>query len=299
MNQSWGIPSAVFIAAVALQAKFSLSSKFSRYFGSMLKTSTYMSFVDLGKSYERVPREKLWGILLEYGAGGCLLRTVESLHPAQTFVSVSGELNHNRSLWVLDSDKDVCCHHSSSQSIWIGSRMTSESTMLALFEDTWSIVYFLMTIWCCLHPLNRVFSMHSSGFLLHETKQKWQLALKSPKYYVSPEIQVSVHCTWVTILCSRWRRSKHVWVIFTSNGRQNKEIDTRIVKADASSASALSLYGIKWELSYTAAKLSIWYLFRCSPMAINLWYMSERVLSQVQAAESSFWEEFTMWHIAT
>jgi len=34
--------------------------------------------------------------------------------PAQKFVSVSGELNHNRSQFVLDSDKGVCCHHSPS-----------------------------------------------------------------------------------------------------------------------------------------------------------------------------------------
>ena len=30
--------------------------------------------------------------------------------PAQKFVSVSGELNHDLSPLVLDSDKDVCCH---------------------------------------------------------------------------------------------------------------------------------------------------------------------------------------------
>jgi len=44
--------------------------------------------------------------------------------PAQKFVSVSGELNINRSPLLLDSDKGVCCHHSS-------------------------------LLWCCLHPLNK------------------------------------------------------------------------------------------------------------------------------------------------
>jgi len=33
---------------------------------------------------------------------------------AQKIVSVSTELNHNRSALVLDSDNGVCCHHSSS-----------------------------------------------------------------------------------------------------------------------------------------------------------------------------------------
>jgi len=33
--------------------------------------------------------------------------------PAHQFVSVSAELNHNRSPWVLGSNKCVCCHRSS------------------------------------------------------------------------------------------------------------------------------------------------------------------------------------------
>jgi len=33
---------------------------------------------------------------------------------AQKIVFVSTELNHNGSALVLDSDNDVCCHHSSS-----------------------------------------------------------------------------------------------------------------------------------------------------------------------------------------
>ena len=32
--------------------------------------------------------------------------------PAQRFVSVSGELNHDRSPLVSDSNKGVCCHRS-------------------------------------------------------------------------------------------------------------------------------------------------------------------------------------------
>jgi len=31
--------------------------------------------------------------------------------PAQKFVPVSAELYHNRSPWVLDSDKGVCYHY--------------------------------------------------------------------------------------------------------------------------------------------------------------------------------------------
>jgi len=64
------IPNAVSIAAVALQTKFALSSKISGILGSMPKITC---FVDLEKAYNRVPREKLWGMLWEYGVDGCLL----------------------------------------------------------------------------------------------------------------------------------------------------------------------------------------------------------------------------------
>jgi len=56
------IPNAVFVAAVALQNKFPLFSKFSRNPGSMPKTKdVYTFFVDLGKVYGWVLREKFCG----------------------------------------------------------------------------------------------------------------------------------------------------------------------------------------------------------------------------------------------
>ena len=64
----------------------------------------FTCFVDLEKAYNRVPCEKLWGVLREYGVDGRLSLAVKSLYiPAQKFVSVSGELNHDRSPLVLDS----------------------------------------------------------------------------------------------------------------------------------------------------------------------------------------------------
>uniref|UniRef100_A0A8C5CGF6 Reverse transcriptase domain-containing protein n=1 Tax=Gadus morhua TaxID=8049 RepID=A0A8C5CGF6_GADMO len=40
----------------------------------------YMCFVDLEKAYDRVPREKLWEVLWEYGVKGSLLRAIQSLY---------------------------------------------------------------------------------------------------------------------------------------------------------------------------------------------------------------------------
>jgi len=40
----------------------------------------YTCFVDLEKAYDRVPHEKLWGVLREYSAGNRLLLVVKSLY---------------------------------------------------------------------------------------------------------------------------------------------------------------------------------------------------------------------------
>ena len=56
----------------------------------------YTYFVDLEKAHERVPREKLWGVLREYGVDGRLLLAVKSLYScSEVWIRVDG-VNHNR-----------------------------------------------------------------------------------------------------------------------------------------------------------------------------------------------------------
>jgi len=50
--------------------------------------------------------------------------------PAQKFVSVSGELNHDRSPLVLDSDKGVCCHRSFSWSMSVVFNLFAEGSQI-------------------------------------------------------------------------------------------------------------------------------------------------------------------------
>jgi len=109
------MPSVVFVATVALQNKFPLSSKFSRNPGSMPRTYTHaLSTTD----------KYMAGFLVK-NSGGCCGSTVltdiscwlsNNCIPAQTIVPVLTELNHNCSELVLDSDNGVSCHHSSSES---------------------------------------------------------------------------------------------------------------------------------------------------------------------------------------
>jgi len=74
----------------------------------------YTCFVHLGKVYGRVPREKHWGCCGSTVLTGASYWLSSNCIPVQKIVSPSTELTHNRSVVVLDSDNDVCCHHASS-----------------------------------------------------------------------------------------------------------------------------------------------------------------------------------------
>jgi len=76
-------------------------------------------------------------------------------------------------------------------SIRIASTVAGESMNVSLLEAAGATVGFLRIIWCCLHLQNRVFNMHFIGFLLRAAKPESKLALTWPRYYVSPETQVS------------------------------------------------------------------------------------------------------------
>jgi len=54
--------------------------------------------------------------------------------PAQTFASVSGELNHNRSLLVLESDKGVCCHRSFSYLTSVVLNLFAEGNQIQTYD---------------------------------------------------------------------------------------------------------------------------------------------------------------------
>jgi len=54
--------------------------------------------------------------------------------PGQTFVSVSGELNHDRSPLGLDSDKGVYCHRSYSKFIPVVLNLLAEGSQIQTYN---------------------------------------------------------------------------------------------------------------------------------------------------------------------
>jgi len=104
------IPSAVFVPAVAIQTTFHSPAKFWEIFSWGYAEDIFTCFVGLEKAYDQVPCEKLWGNVV---CVRCWRPPVNGRQVTIFFlIPVSGELNHNRSQLVLESDKGVCCLHS-------------------------------------------------------------------------------------------------------------------------------------------------------------------------------------------
>ena len=72
----------------------------------------YMCFVDLEKAYDRVPREKLWEVLREYGVRGSLLRAIQSLYSqSESCVRVLGSQSVSFSDEILINPKSYGLVH--------------------------------------------------------------------------------------------------------------------------------------------------------------------------------------------
>jgi len=80
----------------------------------------FACFADLEKAHDRVPRDKLWRVLQEYGIDGQLLLAIKSFYRQpeicvrayNTEVSIMVRVNGKQSkpfLWALDSGKGAFC----------------------------------------------------------------------------------------------------------------------------------------------------------------------------------------------
>jgi len=132
------IRGAVFVPAVALQAIFYSPAKFLRNLGSMLKTSSHVLSTSrkhttefLVKSFEEFSVRTVLTAACYWSSRHCI--------PDQKFMSVSGELNHDRSPLVLDSVKSVCCHHSFSKSTSVVLNLFAEGIQIQTYDFVESV----------------------------------------------------------------------------------------------------------------------------------------------------------------
>ena len=157
--------------------------------------------------------------------------------PAQNFVSGSTELNRNRSPCVLHSDKRVRCHQSPLLFIvymnWIDSHnRVDEGSQLGAAGST---VCFLRTIWYWLHPMKYEQGLQHAFDRFFTACDPVGVKISTKKTEVSCLSRNQRQCTpqGSGNSLKQIENFKYRGVVFTNDGRGNKEIDTRVGKANA------------------------------------------------------------------
>ncbi|KAK3551381.1 hypothetical protein QTP70_016644 [Hemibagrus guttatus] len=248
----------------------------------------HMCFVDL-KAFDRVPRGILWEVLWEYGVRGPLLRAVRSLY------------NRSRSLVRIASCKSDLfpvhvglrqgCPLSPVLFIVFMDRISRRSQGLEgvrfgdhrisslIFAD--DVVLLASSGLDLQHALGRFAAKCEAAGMRVSTSKSEAMVLDRKK--VACTLQVGGE------VLPQVEEFKYLGVLFTSEGRMDREIDRRIGAAAAVMRSMYRSVVVKKELS-RKAKLSIYQSIYAPTLTYGheLWVMTERVRSPIQAAEMSF-----------
>uniref|UniRef100_A0A8C6KH39 Reverse transcriptase domain-containing protein n=1 Tax=Nothobranchius furzeri TaxID=105023 RepID=A0A8C6KH39_NOTFU len=246
--------------------------------------SIHMCFVDLEKAYRRVPRGTLWETLQEYGVGGFLLRAIQSLY--QSLVRIAGSKSDlfpvrvglrqgcplSPVLFITFMDRISRCSRGVECVEFVGRRISS-----LLFADD-------------------VVLLASSSSDLQLLLGRFAAECEAAGMRISTSKSETMVLDWKRVACQLWVRRevlpqveefKYLGVLFTSEGRRDREIDRRIGSASAVMRTMSRSVMVTRELSQKA-RLSI-YRSICVPIITyghELWVT--RMRSRIQAAKMSF-----------
>uniref|UniRef100_A0A8C9TQF7 Reverse transcriptase domain-containing protein n=1 Tax=Scleropages formosus TaxID=113540 RepID=A0A8C9TQF7_SCLFO len=249
----------------------------------------YMCFVDLEKAYDRVPREILWEVLREYGVPGPLLRAIRALYiQSESCVHILGIKSSlfnggvglrqgcalSPLLLVVFMDR-ISRRSRGQEGILRGSRKV---TSLLFAGD---VVLFALSHDCLQHTLEQ-FSAKCEVVGMRISTSKSESMVLSRKRMACP-LQVRGENL------PQVEEFKYLGILFTSEGRREREIGHRLGAAAAVMRSLYQTVVVMGELSHKA-KLSIYWLIYVPTLTSGreLWVMTERIRPWIQAAEMSF-----------
>ncbi|KAL0152538.1 hypothetical protein M9458_052261 [Cirrhinus mrigala] len=249
----------------------------------------HMCFVDLEKAFDRVPRGVLWGVLWEYGVRGPLLRAVRSLYDrSRSLVRIAGSKSDlfpvrvglrqgcplSPVLFIIFMDRISRCSQGL-EGVWFGDHRISS----LLFADD---VVLLASSNQDLQRALGWFAAQCEAAGMGISTSKSEVMVLSRKRVACP-LQVGRESL------PQVEEFKYLGVLFTSEGRMEREIDRRIGAASAVMRSLYRSVVVKKELS-CKAKLSIYRSIYILTLTYGheLWVMTERIRSRIQAAEMSF-----------
>ncbi|KAK0152855.1 LINE-1 reverse transcriptase [Merluccius polli] len=249
----------------------------------------HMCFVDLEKAFDHVPRGVLWGVLREYGVSDPLIRAVRSLYDrCQNLVHIAGNKSDlfpvrvglrqgcplSPILFIIFMDR-ISRHSQGVEGVRfgdlrIGSLLFADDVVLLASSDRdlqLSLDRFAAE---CEAAGMRISTSKSESMVLNRKRVECTLRVGDE---ILPQVE----------------EFKYLGVLFTSDGRMEREIDRWF---GAASAVMRTLHGsvvVKRELSRNA-KLSIYQSIYIPALTYGheLWVMTERTRSRVQAAEMSF-----------
>ncbi|KAK7906634.1 hypothetical protein WMY93_015246 [Mugilogobius chulae] len=249
----------------------------------------HMCFVDLEKAFDRVPRGVLWGVLREYGVRGPLLRAVRSLYDrSRSCVRIAGSKSDlfpvhvglrqgcplSPVLFIVFMDR-ISRRSQGPEGVQFGDHRISS----LLFAD--DVVLMASSNQDLQHALGR-FAAECEAAEMKISSSKSEAMVLDRKKVLCP-LQVGGESL------PQVEEFKYLGVLFTSEGRMEREIDRRIGAASAVMRSLYRTVVVKKELS-RKAKLSIYRSIYVPTLTYGheLWVMTERTRSRIQAVEMSF-----------
>ena len=249
----------------------------------------HMCFVDLEKAFDRVPRGVLWGILREYGVSDALIWAVRSLYDrCQSLVRIAGSKSDSFPvrvglrqgcplspiLFITFMDR-ISRRSQGVEGVWfgdlrIGSLLFADDVVLMASSDRdlqLSLDRFAAE---CEATGMRISTSKSESMVLRVKRVECSLQIRED---VLPQVE----------------EFKYLGVSFTSEGRREREIDRRIGAASAVMRTLHRSVVVKRELS-RKAKFSILRSIFVPTLTYGheLWVVTERTRSRIQAAEMSF-----------
>ena len=249
----------------------------------------YTAFVDLEKAYDRVPRDLLWRVLQEYGIDGRLLAAIQSLYQdCRSCVRINGSKSDwfrvrvglrqgcvlSPLLFIIFMDR-ISRRSTTPECVTVGD-VRVESL---LFADD------LALLASSADGLQRALDRFaaecsSSGMRISTAKTEVMVLSRQPE-------QCALQVSGVPL--RQVEKFKYLGVEFASDGRQDGEIDRRIGTASAVLRSLYRSVVTKTELSLRT-KLTIFRSIYRPTLTYGheLWVVTERVRSRVQAAEMRF-----------
>lgn len=249
----------------------------------------HMCFVDLEKAFDRVLRGVLWGVLREYGVSDSLIRAFRSLYDrCRSLVRIAG--GKSNSFPVRVGLRQGCplspilfitfMDRISRRSLGVeGVRFGDLRIKSLLFADD-------------------VVLLASSGRDLQLSLDRFAAKCEAAGMKISTSKSETMVLSRKRVACPlrigdevlpQVEEFKYVGVLFTSEGRKEREIDRRIGAASAVMRALHRSVVVKRELS-RKAKLSIYQSIFVPTLTYGheLWVVTERTRSRVQAAEMSF-----------